>query len=153
MQSVAIVFFVAFIALGKITIFKLFSSVEGDVLWIARDVVCVNCVLILEISGGTYSLTSTPKDRFFENSFLAIFIYSQSFYQKSAKRKSPKKYLQGYLKCWLRMAFGESTMTRRQVQVWYNRIKEGRVDVNDDAQPRRPSTSMYIHNWSLQPFR
>ena len=33
----------------------------------------------------------------------------------------------------LTMAFGESTMRRTQVQLWYNRFKEGREDVNNDA--------------------
>ena len=33
-----------------------------------------------------------------------------------------------------------STMSRTQVQLWYNRFKEGRADVNDDACPGRPST-------------
>ena len=28
---------------------------------------------------------------------------------------------------------GESTMSRTQVQLWYNQFKEGRKDVNDDA--------------------
>ena len=32
----------------------------------------VVCVLILYISGGTYSLRSTPNDRFFEKLFMAI---------------------------------------------------------------------------------
>ena len=41
---------------------------------------------------GTYSLTSTPSDRFFEKLFHCRFIYSQSFCQKSAERKSQKKY-------------------------------------------------------------
>ena len=51
------------------------------------------CVLILYISGGIYSLNTTPNDRFFEKHFMAVFlIYSQSFCQKSAERKSPKKY-------------------------------------------------------------
>ena len=31
----------------------------------------------------------------------------------------------------LAVAFGESTMSRTQVQLWYNRFKEGREDVND----------------------
>ena len=44
------------------------------------------CVSILYISDGTYSLKSTPNDRFFEKLFLAIFIHSQSFCQKSAER-------------------------------------------------------------------
>ena len=40
----------------------------------------------------------------------------------------------------LSMTFGESTMSRTQVQLWYNRFKEGREDINDDARPGRPST-------------
>ena len=50
------------------------------------------CVLILYISGETYSLKSDPNDRFFEKLFMAILFYSQSFCQKFAERKSPKKY-------------------------------------------------------------
>ena len=38
-------------------------------------------------------------------------------------------------------AFGESTLSRTQVQLWYNRFKKRREDVNDDARPGRPSTS------------
>ena len=40
----------------------------------------------------------------------------------------------------LLMAFGQSTMRRTQVQLWYNPFKEGREDVNDDARPGLPST-------------
>ena len=40
----------------------------------------------------------------------------------------------------LTVAFGGSTMSRTQGQLWYNRFKEGRVDVNDDARPGRLST-------------
>ena len=50
------------------------------------------CVLILHVSGGTYSLKSTPNDSFLRNFFMAILFHSQSFCQKSAERKSPKKY-------------------------------------------------------------
>ena len=50
------------------------------------------CVLILYISEGTYSLKSAPSDRFFEKLCMAIFIYPQSFCQKSFERKSSKKY-------------------------------------------------------------
>ena len=46
----------------------------------------------------------------------------------------------------LTVAFGESTMSRTQVQLWYNRFKEGREDVNDDARPGRPSTSTTNEN-------
>ena len=35
----------------------------------------------------------------------------------------------------LTVAFGESTMSRTQVQLWYNRFKEGRKDVNDEPTP------------------
>ena len=40
----------------------------------------------------------------------------------------------------LTAAFGESAMSRTQVQVWYNRFKEGREDVNDNSRPGRLST-------------
>ena len=33
------------------------------------------------------------------------------------------------------VAFGKSTASKTQVQLWYNRFKEGRVDVNDYARP------------------
>ena len=35
----------------------------------------------------------------------------------------------------LTVTFGESAMSRTQVQLWYIRFKEGREDVNDDACP------------------
>ena len=41
----------------------------------------------------------------------------------------------------LTVAFGESTMSRTKVQLWYNRFKESREDVNNDARPGRPRTS------------
>ena len=41
------------------------------------------CVLILYMSGGTYSLTPIPNDKFLE---------TQGFYQKSADGMSAKKY-------------------------------------------------------------
>ena len=41
---------------------------------------------------GPYSLKPTPNDRFFEKLFMAILFDAQSFCQKSAERKSPKKY-------------------------------------------------------------
>ena len=46
----------------------------------------------LYISGWTYSLKWTPNDRFFEKLFMEILFTSQSFCQKSAERKLPKKY-------------------------------------------------------------
>ena len=44
----------------------------------------------------------------------------------------------------LTMAFGESTTSGIQVQLWYNRFKEGREDVNGDARPDHPSTSTTV---------
>ena len=46
----------------------------------------------------------------------------------------------------LTVAFGESTMSRTQVQLWYNRFKVSREDVNDDTRPGRPSTSPIEEN-------
>ena len=46
----------------------------------------------------------------------------------------------------LTVAFGESTISRTQVQLWYNRFKEGRKDINDDAHPGCPSTSTTDEN-------
>ena len=51
------------------------------------------CALILYVSGGIDRLTSTPKDRFFRNFFMAGLFYTQSFCQKSAEWISPKKYI------------------------------------------------------------
>ena len=39
----------------------------------------------------------------------------------------------------LTVVFGESTISRTHVHLWYNRFKEGREDVNDDARPGLPS--------------
>ena len=44
-------------------------------------------------------------------------------------------------------AFGESTVTRTQVQLQYNRFKEGREDVNNDASLGRPSMSTTDENF------
>ena len=41
-------------------------------------------------------------------------------------------------------AFGESAMSRTQVQLWYNRFKEGREDVKDHT--GHPSTSTTNEN-------
>ena len=45
------------------------------------------------------------------------------------------------------VAFGESTTNRTQLLLWYNRFKEGREDVNDDARPGRPSTMKTLKQW------
>ena len=41
----------------------------------------------------------------------------------------------------LSVTFRESTVSRTQVQLWYNRFKESRENVNDDARSGRPSRS------------
>ena len=46
----------------------------------------------------------------------------------------------------LTVVFDESTMSRTQVQLWYNRFKEGQEDVNDDVGPGAPSKSKIDEN-------
>ena len=46
----------------------------------------------------------------------------------------------------LTVAFGKSTMSRTQVQLWYNRFKKDQEDDNDDACPDRPSMSTTDEN-------
>ena len=41
----------------------------------------------------------------------------------------------------LTVTFGESTMSRTQVQLWHKRFQEGQEDFNDNVRPGRPSTS------------
>ena len=44
------------------------------------------------MSGGNYSLKSTPNDRFFENLFMETLFTTQSVCPKSAEGNTPKKY-------------------------------------------------------------
>ena len=44
------------------------------------------------------------------------------------------------------VAFDKSTMSRTQVQLWYNRFKEGREHVNDDISHGSPSKSITDEN-------
>ena len=44
------------------------------------------------------------------------------------------------------MCKNESTISRRHVQLWYHRFKEGREDGNEDARLGRPSTSTTDEN-------
>ena len=47
----------------------------------------------------------------------------------------------------LTKTFFESTISRTQVQLWYNRFKKGRESsLKDDARPSRPSTSTNDEN-------
>ena len=46
----------------------------------------------------------------------------------------------------LTVAFGESTTSRTQDELFYNQFKEGREDVNDDARPGHQSTSTVDEN-------
>ena len=41
----------------------------------------------------------------------------------------------------LTVAFGDSTVSRTQVQLWHNRFQEGREYVSDNARPGCRSTS------------
>ena len=38
------------------------------------------------------------------------------------------------------LTFGKSTMSRTQVQLWYNRFKEGREDISEDVHSGRTNT-------------
>ena len=49
----------------------------------------------------------------------------------------------------LTAAFGESPMSRTQVQLWYNRYIQGRENVNGDTCPGRSSTSTTDENIEL----
>ena len=46
----------------------------------------------------------------------------------------------------LTVAFSESTMSRTQVQLWYDWLKQGREDVNNNNRPGRQSTSTIDEN-------
>ena len=46
----------------------------------------------------------------------------------------------------LTVALSKSTTSRTQVRLWYNRFKEGREDVKDDARPGLPTSSTTDEN-------
>ena len=53
----------------------------------------------------------------------------------------------------LSVELAKSTMSRKQVQLWYNRLKESRENVNDNACPGRPSTSTTLMLSPLNQWR
>ena len=94
------------------------------------------CALILYISGGTYSLKSTPNDKFFEKVFMAILFYSQSCGQKSAERKSPKKYFSYYV---LILAWDSTA------GFWSNKPTYYLLDHGDFAYPHNLYIAVELH--------
>ena len=46
----------------------------------------------------------------------------------------------------LTKAYGESAMSKKRVYEWYKRFQDGRVDVEYDERPGRPSTSTTDEN-------
>ena len=54
------------------------------------------CVLILYISGGTYSLKSTPNDRFFEKLFMAI-LFTLRVFARNLLYKKLESYVHKFL--------------------------------------------------------
>ena len=87
-----------------------------------------------------------------DKSVSRIFVCSSIFYYlKKWKKETIKFCVKDEIKCsrtfeMLTATFDESTMRRSQVQLWYNRIKECREDVNDDTRPGRPSMSTTDEN-------
>ena len=66
-------------------------------------------------------------------------------FEKMDQRNGIKFCVKNEIKCMSTVEFEESTI-RTQVQLWYNRFKEGREDVNADARPCRPSISTTDEN-------
>ena len=52
----------------------------------------------------------------------------------------------------LTVTFGESAMSRIQIQLWYNRFKENREYINEDARPGHKSTSTTDENIEANDF-
>ena len=67
-------------------------------------------------------------------------------FEKMDQRNCIKFCVKNYIKCAKTLAFGESTMSGTQVQLWYNRFKEDLEDVNDYTRPGSPSTSTTDEN-------
>ena len=67
------------------------------------------------------------------------------------QRNCIKFYVKNQIKCaktfkMLKKAFDESTMSRTQVQLRYNRFKEAQEDVNNYGRPSHPSMSTTDEN-------
>ena len=78
-------------------------------------------------------------------------LFGVLLFEKMDPRNFIKFCVKNEIKCartfeMLTMAFGESTMSRTQVQLWSNRFKQGREDVNDNACSGRSSTSTTDEN-------
>ena len=74
-----------------------------------------------------------------------------SLFEKMDRRNCIKFYVKNEIKCaktfeMLTVASGESTMSRTQVQLCYNRFEKDREYANDDACPGRPSTSTIVES-------
>ena len=69
------------------------------------------CVLILYMSGGSYSFKVDSERQIFEKLLMAVLNYSQSFCQKSAERKSPKNIFVFCFDIW----FGARTLALRLI--------------------------------------
>ena len=71
------------------------------------------CVFILYISGGDLQFKDGSERHIFWETFHGNFIYSQSFCQKSAEIKSPKKYF--FIFCFLILILSRRHLRREQL--------------------------------------
>ena len=115
------------------------------------------CVLILYMSGGSYNLKTILNDRFFEKNFHYNFIYSQSPWKKSAKKKTAKEIFFYFV--WLQMFCQKSAENKLPKKIIF--IFRFVVDVCFDIWPEVWTKALYwisqhihicIYNWPLQPI-
>ena len=74
-------------------------------------------------------------------------IFDFLLFEKMDQRNRIKFCVKNYITCANIFEMLTKTMSRTQVQLCYNRFKEGREDVNDFARPCRPSTSTTDENF------